>query len=46
MDFQDENLGNPWYIIIFGNVKVIEFCVNFWADFWADFWVKFWVNFH
>ena len=50
MDFQDENLRNPWHITILRKVNVMEFWVNFWADFWVDFWVDFWadfwVNFH
>ena len=46
MDFQDENLGNPWHITILENVEVMEFWVDFWLDFWVDFWVKFWANFH
>ena len=41
MDFQDENLRNPWHITILRNVKVMEFWVDFWADFWFNFWIKF-----
>ena len=50
MDFQDENLRNPWHITILRNVKDMEFWVDFWVDFWVNFWVNFcvnfWVNFH
>ena len=40
MDFQDENLRNPWHITIVKDTKVM----GFWVSFWVKLWLKFWVN--
>ena len=45
MDFQDENLRNPWHITILRNVKVMEFWVDFWVDFGLIFGLTFGLNF-
>ena len=45
MDFQDENLRNPWHITILKNVKVMEFWVNCLVKLWVNFWVDVRFNF-
>ena len=45
MDFQDENLSNPWHITIIEDTKVMQFWVSFWVKLWVNFWVNIQFNF-